>query len=411
MKKKLAIILALLCIFSLLVACGNNEGDIGNDEEETESDRDEDKGNSDSSDISNITSESAENSLESIPNLPSAEDTAIMETWVVKDGGYYCFYTFKKGGFFEIERKNENESFIEYGSYGVFDGKLDIYIKYDGYSKPFITDASYTINGDNLSISFDSRNLDLTKESVAVVPDFNPEPTEDPVEPDISDVSEVISESDITGPTTDTDYPDDPAGELAEAIVGNWHITEGEGADAIVLNFTFNENGTLFYYFSDVDISGTYSIENGKINAVIGAGGQQQTLFNNCPISVNNDKLTITVEGQALVLSKGHESIGGDIGGDYTGENDDALIGVWSYTEDGQTIEFTIEYDGKITFYTSGVTFSGDYMIKDSKITIKVNILGEITTFCQNAEYSVSGNTLTLSVDGSSIVLTKKNSI
>ena len=89
------------------------------------------------------------------------------------------------------------------------------------------------------------------------------------------------------------------------------------------------------------------------------------------------------------------------------GKND--LIGTWTLTEDGSTIELTLKKGGTGDFYAPGFgTVDVKWAANSKKISAATVIDGETTDFFSAADYSIKDNKLTVTTEKETFVLTKK---
>jgi len=81
------------------------------------------------------------------------------------------------------------------------------------------------------------------------------------------------------------------------------------------------------------------------------------------------------------------------------------LVGKWQDQQSGETLEFF--KDGTVSMTTLGMSLTGSYTVLDAK-NLKINISGLFGIGgAQIYEYSVSGNTLTLTFSGIAEQFTK----
>lgn len=83
-------------------------------------------------------------------------------------------------------------------------------------------------------------------------------------------------------------------------------------------------------------------------------------------------------------------------------------IGTWELSQDGVTMELTFEEEGKGSVSTMGISADMTWSTDDGKLTVSMSLLGETQELFTDAEYSVKGDELSITVDDETTVLTKK---
>ncbi len=86
----------------------------------------------------------------------------------------------------------------------------------------------------------------------------------------------------------------------------------------------------------------------------------------------------------------------------------DDIIGTWEGKQDGITMTFTFEEDGKGKVETSGVAMDMTWEIKDGKLNASMSFMGQTQEMFKGAEFEVDGNELTITADGESVTFKKK---
>ena len=88
-------------------------------------------------------------------------------------------------------------------------------------------------------------------------------------------------------------------------------------------------------------------------------------------------------------------------------EYNEALIGLWSAQEDGAIVVFDIKADGKGSMNMDGLSADIDWYVSNDKLTINMSVYGITEPMVENADYTVDGDSLSITYEGETIVLTK----
>lgn len=86
----------------------------------------------------------------------------------------------------------------------------------------------------------------------------------------------------------------------------------------------------------------------------------------------------------------------------------DSIIGSWTFTEDGVTTTITFEEDGKGKIEAAGISMDMTWSEKDGKLTASMSFMGETEEMLKDAEYTIDGDSLTITSEGEPVTLTKK---
>lgn len=82
------------------------------------------------------------------------------------------------------------------------------------------------------------------------------------------------------------------------------------------------------------------------------------------------------------------------------------IEGTWTATQDGVTMEYTFEKDGKGSVSVSGMTLDTTWKTDGDKLKLTMSMLGQSQT--QEYTYKVDGDKLTLTLDGDTVELKRK---
>lgn len=83
-----------------------------------------------------------------------------------------------------------------------------------------------------------------------------------------------------------------------------------------------------------------------------------------------------------------------------------SIVGTWKGSQDGVEMTFTFEKDGTGKTGVAGMTLDTTWKTDGNKLSITMSFLGQSDT--QEFEYSVSGDTLKLTADGSTVEFKKQ---
>ena len=86
----------------------------------------------------------------------------------------------------------------------------------------------------------------------------------------------------------------------------------------------------------------------------------------------------------------------------------DSIIGTWKGEEEGVTMTIVFNDDGTGSVTTLGQTVEITYTAEDGKLNATMEVLGTKTPLFKDAEYSVSGSELTITVEGEAAVFEKQ---
>ncbi len=90
------------------------------------------------------------------------------------------------------------------------------------------------------------------------------------------------------------------------------------------------------------------------------------------------------------------------------GSSSKGIVGTWTATEDGQTVDMTFKADGKLSMTMMGVNVEGTYTAKDGKLSATVSLMGQTQEIFEDVEYKVDGDKLAITVDGDTQILNRK---
>ena len=96
---------------------------------------------------------------------------------------------------------------------------------------------------------------------------------------------------------------------------------------------------------------------------------------------------------------------------DVTLGGDDALLGAWEVTEDEITMILTFEEEGKGTMETLGMTMDMTWSAADGKLTASLSVMGETSEMLKDADYSLDGDSLSITMEGETVVFTRSNGV
>ena len=83
------------------------------------------------------------------------------------------------------------------------------------------------------------------------------------------------------------------------------------------------------------------------------------------------------------------------------------IIGKWKQEEDGETLYYTFDKDGKVTISgeEDGLAITGSYSVEGDKLTMKISLFGESEE--EMTIKTLNGSKLVLESDGETLELTK----
>ncbi len=90
---------------------------------------------------------------------------------------------------------------------------------------------------------------------------------------------------------------------------------------------------------------------------------------------------------------------------------DDAILGAWEATEDEVTLIFVFEEDGKGKLETMGITMDMIWSAADGKLNASITFMGETEEMLKDADYSLDGDSLSITMEGETVVFTRSNGI
>ncbi|MBQ3195514.1 MAG: hypothetical protein IJB65_03505 [Clostridia bacterium] len=191
-----------------------------------------------------------------------------------------------------------------------------------------------------------------------------------------------------------------------DALVGAWEATE----DGVTVVFAFEADGKGKMSTMGISMDLTWSVVDGKLSASATFMGETEEMLKDAEYTVDGDSVTITYEGEALTLTRstgaGEES--DETSSDMPLGGDDALVGAWEATEDGVTVVFTFEADGKGKMESMGVAMDLTWSVVDGKLNASMSFMGETEEMLKDAEYTIDGDSLTITSEGEPVTLTKK---
>ncbi len=212
------------------------------------------------------------------------------------------------------------------------------------------------------------------------------------------------SEDKDNAPESTPVEPDTNGGATDAGLCDTWEVTE----DGITVAITFNADGTGKMETLGMTMDIAWSVTDGKLNASASLMGETEEMFKDAEYSIDGDTLTVTQEDESMVLTRkgGSGNSGTTLPGGTGG--DDALVGSWEVTEDGITMVLNFEEDGKGNMESVGVSMDMAWSVTDGKLSASMSFMGETEELFAGADYTVDGDKLTVTIDGESLVLTKK---
>lgn len=90
------------------------------------------------------------------------------------------------------------------------------------------------------------------------------------------------------------------------------------------------------------------------------------------------------------------------------GSSGGSIIGTWTATQEGVTMEMTFENGGKGKVSTMGMSMDMEWSAEGNKLTASMSVMGQTQEMFKDAEFAVKGNELSITADGETVVFTKK---
>ncbi len=398
MKKLLAILMALMMVVSVFTACGEEEkkpagkndnkapvvssDNVDNVSEEAKDNApsvdlpDEEAPSVDSSKNAAIPAVSEDAPEESVVVSEGEYDSALIGSWTTTEDDMTMVFTFDEEGKGEINA----DGLVADMEWYVADGKLTVVMVMYGMTDTMVEDADYSVNGEELSITFEGETVVFTKGSVV----------EDETSVDVNVNAEYDS-----------------------ILLGTWALTE----DDVELIVTFEENGEGTINVSGMPLDLIWYTYEDKLTASMSFMGESEDLFADAEYTVDVDQLFITVEGETLTLTKydsesnGDEEVSFEI--NTVKEYDSAVLGTWTADDDGTSFTFTFEEEGvgfvTIVDETEELSFYIDWYTSDGMLdTVMTEMNGvEINEPFGTFEYELNGEALELTLDGDLLVFEK----
>ncbi len=248
-------------------------------------------------------------------------------------------------------------------------------------------EASVEASSEASKESSDATTSDETSEETS------DETSDESISEETADETSDESEETFTMPESDND----------SSILGTWSATY----EGIAMTYTFAEGNAFTATILGIVVEGEYATSEGKLYGIMSAAGVTEVAFDGIEYSVEGEELSLTEEGETVVLTKG-ELTSTDTSVEYTGETDEDLLGTWVLTAEGETVEVTISENGVGSVTAGGVTMPGTYMIEDGKLSVYYNVLGVDLALIEESDYSIDDNGLKVTIEGTEVVLTKK---
>lgn len=372
MKKVLAISLVLLMTLSMLVACGGGKGGDGQ--------LNGGLGGSNSSaptgDDSNIFDNPFGNESTVVDNSTATDgDNSIIGTWVAEDDGMVMEYTFNAGGKGVATAMGVTVDL----TWSTSGNRITLSMTYMGETET--ESGTYTLTGDKLILVNDEgRVLDLTKKSAYVGGEDTPADSK-------------VDDSVVGG---DTD----------SSLVDTWVLVDEDGME---MEYSFEADGTGTISAMGIELDMVWSTEGDFITIEITYMGETET--EGGTYKVQGNKLYITTDGETVTLTrKGASSDTPDTPDtpDVGGDVDSSLIGSWVAEEDGVEMVFTFGADNKGSLSAMGMSMDMTWYVSGGKLYATVSFMGETEEMFEGADYVVTANTLSITVDGETVVFDKK---
>ncbi len=205
-------------------------------------------------------------------------------------------------------------------------------------------------------------------------------------------------------------------------IIGTW-----EGSmDGITMTYSFKADGTGNAEAAGATIEYTWTVKDGKLNAVGEFMGETTEVFQDADYKLENGKLIITQQGTTVEFTrKGSSSANIGFGNNTESTPDKGnsgtavpdvqvrpingtIIGTWEVTQEGVAMTFTFDEGGTGKIAMSGITMDMTWSTAGGKLNGEISFMGESEQLFNNADYSISGSTMTVTQDGETLTFTKK---
>lgn len=85
-----------------------------------------------------------------------------------------------------------------------------------------------------------------------------------------------------------------------------------------------------------------------------------------------------------------------------------SIEGSWEATEDGVTMTYTFEEDGKGKVSMEGVELDLTWSTSGDKISASLSMAGATEELFTDADYEIDGDELTITYEGETLTLTRK---
>ncbi|MBE6678603.1 MAG: hypothetical protein E7597_07410 [Ruminococcaceae bacterium] len=206
-------------------------------------------------------------------------------------------------------------------------------------------------------------------------------------------------------------------------IIGTW-----EGSlDGITMTYSFKADGTGKAEAAGATIEYTWTVKDGKLNAVGEFMGETTEVFQDADYKLENGKLIITQQGTTVEFTRKGSSSANIGFGDKTESTPDkgnsgtaaipdvqvrpvesTIIGTWEVTQDEIVMTFTFDEGGTGKIAMSGITMDMTWSTSGGKLNGELSFMGESEQLFSDADYSISGSTMTVTQDGETLIFTKK---
>ena len=85
----------------------------------------------------------------------------------------------------------------------------------------------------------------------------------------------------------------------------------------------------------------------------------------------------------------------------------DSILGTWEATQDGVTMKFTFEDGGQGKATVMGLEVGMTWSVSGDKLNAKISMMGQEEEILKDATYSVSGDELSITMEGETVVFNK----
>lgn len=182
-----------------------------------------------------------------------------------------------------------------------------------------------------------------------------------------------------------------------DELLGTWSMV----SDGEEMALTFGADGIGKLTALGMSVDAFWYITDGKLSVETVYMGETDLLLENVQFEVKDDKLYLTDEEGTVALDK-KEDLPEDDSTMETGDIDDALVGKWLSTEEGDGMDLTFMADGKGIITTLGVDLDMAWFAEDGRLTVYMVFDGSGEVLYNDEPYSISddGSILTVSFYG-----------